>query len=102
MLNLAKRFALAGLFILLAFTAHAELPALIPREILFGNAERSHPELSPEGDQLAWLAPDKGVVNVWVSSLAGANPHAVTAIRDTSSIFKTTAGTRSVTCFRLT
>ncbi len=47
-------------------SALAELPPLIPRAVLFGNPERSHPEISPDGRQLAWLAPDKnGVVNVW-------------------------------------
>jgi dipeptidyl aminopeptidase/acylaminoacyl peptidase len=79
MLNLPKRFAIAGLFILFAFTAYAELPALIPREILFGNPERSHPEISPDGAQLAWLAPDKnGVLNVWAGSIDGANAHLIT------------------------
>lgn len=39
---------------------------LIPREILFGNPEREMPGLSPDGTQLVWLAPDEGVLNVWV------------------------------------
>lgn len=40
---------------------------LVPREILFGNPEREMPALSPDGSQLAWLAPDDGVMNVWVA-----------------------------------
>ncbi len=73
-----KRLYLAGLF--LAFcAAQAELPPLIPREILFGNPVRSHPQISPDGEQLAWLAPDKnGVVNVWIGSIDRTKERAVT------------------------
>jgi len=43
-----------------------EPPPLIPREILFGNPERTAPQLSPEGTQISWLAPaENGVLNVW-------------------------------------
>ena len=34
-----------------ANAALAELPPLIPRETLFGNPARSHPEISPDGSQ---------------------------------------------------
>ena len=62
-----------------AFTLHAELPPLIPREVLFGNPERLQPEISPDGKQLAWLAADKkGVLNVWVGSNTGANGRPIT------------------------
>jgi dipeptidyl aminopeptidase/acylaminoacyl peptidase len=44
---------------------------LIPRSILFGNPERSSPHLSPDGAQLAFLAPLDGVMNVWVGPLDG-------------------------------
>src|SRR5437764_6237521 len=55
---------------LCTFTIYAELPTLIPREILFGNPERTDPQISPGGSQLTWLAPDKnGVLNVWVSAM---------------------------------
>ena len=71
--------------LLLAFLAfcalniRAELPPLIPREVLFGNPERLHPEISPDGKQLAWLAADKsGVLNVWVSAIDGSNARTVT------------------------
>ena len=39
---------------------------MIPRKILFGNPERSHARLSPDGTKLAYLAPAEGVLNVWV------------------------------------
>lgn len=60
-------------------SAQAELPPLIPRAVLFGNPERAHPQVSPNGTQIAWLAPDKsGVVNVWVNAIDGTNVRAVT------------------------
>ncbi|MCB0015009.1 MAG: hypothetical protein KDE34_24005, partial [Anaerolineales bacterium] len=39
---------------------------LIPREILFGNPERTQARLSPDGSQIAFLAPVDNVLNVWV------------------------------------
>jgi len=43
---------------------------LIPREVLFGNPERTSPEISPDGTQLGYLAPVDGVLNVWIRTLA--------------------------------
>ena len=40
---------------------------LIPRSVLFGNPERTAPRISPDGRQLAWIAPLDGVLNVWVA-----------------------------------
>lgn len=45
------------------------IPAPIPRQVLFGNPERTVPRLSPDGTRLAWLAPHDGVLNVWVAPL---------------------------------
>ncbi|MDQ4127827.1 MAG: S9 family peptidase, partial [Actinomycetota bacterium] len=39
---------------------------LIPREVLFGNPQKVAPRLSPDGERLAYLAPSRGVLNVWV------------------------------------
>src|SRR5438046_3494094 len=61
------------------FTIYAKLPALIPREVLFGNPERADPQISPDGSQLSSLAPDKnGLLNVWVSTIDRANLHPAT------------------------
>jgi len=47
--------------------ASTQLPPLIPREILFGNPTRTSPRLSPDGQHLAYLAPDEtGVLQVWL------------------------------------
>src|SRR6267154_2281609 len=63
-----------------AGAAHAELPPLIPRDILFGNPERTSPELSPDGKRLAWLAPDtNNVLQVWVKTVGKDNDKIVTA-----------------------
>jgi dipeptidyl aminopeptidase/acylaminoacyl peptidase len=42
---------------------------LIPREDLFGNPEKADAQVSPNGKWLAWLAPVKGVLNVWVAPI---------------------------------
>lgn len=46
-----------------------ELPPLIDREVLFGNPQRAALRVSPDGRRLAWLAPDEGVLNVWVAPI---------------------------------
>src|SRR5262249_41403269 len=79
-----KSSALSLSLILLAFCAvrpaRAELPALIPREVLFGNPERTTPHLSPDGARLAWIAPDKkNVRQVWVKTIGKDDDKVVTA-----------------------
>jgi dipeptidyl aminopeptidase/acylaminoacyl peptidase len=57
---------------------------LVPRQVLFGNPERVSPRISPDGTRLAWVAPDEGVLNVWVNEVGAPleNAHAVTDDRD--------------------
>jgi len=43
---------------------------MIPRKVLFGNPERMLPQISPDGKTLAWIAPQNGVLNVWVRALS--------------------------------
>lgn len=59
----------------------AEQPPLIPRDILFGNPEKSSPKLSPDGKFMAYLAPDKGVLNVWVETVGKDDDRVVTQDR---------------------
>lgn len=42
---------------------------LIPRSVLFGNPTYAAPTISPDGTRLGYLAPDEGVLNVWVGPL---------------------------------
>src|SRR5215831_11406654 len=51
---------------------------LIPREVLFGNPEKTHPQISPDGNQLGYLAPVKGVLNVWIKTIGKDDDRAVT------------------------
>ena len=60
---------------------HAELPPLIPREVLLGNPDRASPRISPDGKRLAYLAPDEGVLNVWIRTLGETDDRAVTRDR---------------------
>ncbi|MDD9995270.1 MAG: S9 family peptidase, partial [Dehalococcoidia bacterium] len=42
-------------------------PDLIPRKTLFGNPERTDVKISCDGTRISYLAPVKGVLNVWVA-----------------------------------
>jgi dipeptidyl aminopeptidase/acylaminoacyl peptidase len=74
-------FAFTAILVLLASpVVRAELPPLITREVLFGNAEREWPALSPDGTRLAWLAPDtNNVMQVWVKTVDKDDGRIVTA-----------------------
>lgn len=57
------------------------LPPLIPREHLFGNPDKASPRISPDGTRLAYLAPDEGVLNVWVRTIGQDDDRVVTRDR---------------------
>jgi dipeptidyl aminopeptidase/acylaminoacyl peptidase len=60
----------------------SEFPALIPREILFGNPERTNPQLAPDGQSLAYIAPDeRNVPQVWLHAIEREDDRALTADR---------------------
>lgn len=59
-------FAFAAICLLA--TAEPERP-LIPRHVLFGNADRSAVRVNAEGTRIGWLAPRNGVLNVWIQEL---------------------------------
>jgi dipeptidyl aminopeptidase/acylaminoacyl peptidase len=48
-----------------------ERARLIPREVIFGNPVKTGATISPDGHRLAYLAPLKGVLNVFVGDSAG-------------------------------
>src|SRR5271157_175463 len=77
-----RRFCWSRLFAVCLLSVLASLAfaqsALIPRSVLFGNPERSSPEISPDGTMLAYLAPDQGVLNVWVRTLGKADDRVIT------------------------
>jgi dipeptidyl aminopeptidase/acylaminoacyl peptidase len=65
-----------------AGTATADTVPLVPRSVLFGNPERMSPRISPDGSRLAWIAPDEGVLNVWVTPVGSWQAEPITHDRD--------------------
>ena len=58
----------------------AELPPLIPREVFFGNPERTNPQISPDGRFLAYLSPDKDkVLQIWLRTFGKQDDRQLTA-----------------------
>lgn len=57
-----------------------QLPPLISREVLFGNPERTSPQLSPDGKYLAYIAPDQNnVLQVWLRTVGQEDDRVLTA-----------------------
>jgi dipeptidyl aminopeptidase/acylaminoacyl peptidase len=51
---------------------------LIPRQVLFGNPEKAYPQLSPDGQTIAYLAPVDSVLNVWLMDRSGSDSRQLT------------------------
>lgn len=69
--RMIKRGILATFLIALVavsvYTAtNADVP-LIPRDVLFGDPDRTSVQMSPDGRWVSYLAPKDGVLNVWVA-----------------------------------
>lgn len=75
------KLLLVGIVLAMASAmAMGQLPPLVPRDLLFGNPERTSPSLSPDGKRLAWLAPDtNNVLQVWVKTIGQEDGKTVTA-----------------------
>src|SRR6185436_6150761 len=74
---------LFSLFPFLAFSGvFVPLPPLIPRDVLFGNPDRSSPLISPDGSRMAYLAPLDGVLNVWAGPTGGNDDRPITRDKD--------------------
>src|SRR5215831_21160931 len=71
------RSVLISVLVTLSAAAFAQTE-LIPRGVLFGNPERADPQISPDGTMLAYLAPDQGVLNVWVRTLGKTDDRVIT------------------------
>jgi hypothetical protein len=72
-------FYILPVFLVFAFSPVALAQTqLIPRTVIFGNPERSSPQISPDGTMLAYLAPDQGVLNVWVRTLGKSDDRVIT------------------------
>lgn len=57
-------------FLLLALVpAAAQQPALIDRELIFGNPEYAAAQISPDGRYISFIKPLNGTMNVWVKGV---------------------------------
>src|ERR1035438_5424459 len=54
---------------------------LIPRSIIFGNPVKAAPQLSPDGARMCYLAPDEGVLNVWLRTVGADDDRVITRDR---------------------
>jgi hypothetical protein len=77
-LRAPRKGATLILLLALAVPLFAQLPPLIPRDVLFGNPEKASPQISPDGKYLAYLAPKDGVLNVWVRTIGKDDDRVVT------------------------
>lgn len=55
---------------------------IIPRTVLFGNPEKTSPQISPDGKKVAYLAPVNGVLNIWVKTVGKNDDHPITKDTD--------------------
>lgn len=80
-MKISRHWAMMAIMLLVwAGSAAADLPPLIPRAILFGNPEKSSPQISPDGKLLAYIAPDKkNVLQVWVRTVGEKDDRMLTA-----------------------
>ncbi len=58
-----------------------EMPPIIPREDLFGNPVKSSAQISRDGKRIAYIAPDEGVLNVWVYTIGQKDDAVITSDR---------------------
>ncbi len=65
--------------LLLSAPSDRKAAPLIPLRVLFEEPKWASPRLSPDGGKLAYLAPHKGVLNIWVRSLGSKDDHPITA-----------------------
>ena len=85
MSGLARKYSLIAAVLIMTSTIQAspilsQPPPLIPRDTLLGNPERANPHIAPDGERLAWLAPDEhDVLQVWVQTIGRHDARAVTA-----------------------
>ena len=70
--------------------------SLIPREILFDNPKKTTPRISPDGTQLAYLAPDENnVLNIYVVNLEEFTQNKNAKLPEKKVTFETKRGIRS-------
>lgn len=67
---MSKNLFLAVFFLVMfSFSAAAQLPPLIDRELFFGNPEIAGAQLSPDGKFISFIKPYQDTRNVWVKGI---------------------------------
>jgi len=74
----AMPIACLAVVLFFAASALAALPPLIPKETLFGNPEKVQARISPDGARMSYLAPNDGVLNIWVKTIGKDDDRVVT------------------------
>ncbi|HUU26485.1 MAG TPA: S9 family peptidase [archaeon] len=73
-----QALAYAVILIGISVRAFAQLPQLIPREVLFGDPEIINPKISPDGTRVAYCAPKAKVMNIWIRTIGKKDDRLVT------------------------
>ncbi len=87
MVRVATSQRAAGLFLVSVLAigliaACAPRPVeLIPRKVLFGLPDRTHPLISPDGRYITYLASHEDVLNIWVRSVDGEDDRPLTSMK---------------------
>lgn len=78
-MRFARYVALLAVLLWPPLPCTAELPPLIPREVIFDNPGIANPTISPDGSKIAYLAPSGGVLSLRVRSLGSRDEMTVTS-----------------------
>jgi dipeptidyl aminopeptidase/acylaminoacyl peptidase len=80
MKHLQRMAAMVGFILIFSHSVSAQLPPLIPRDILFGNPEKINAQISPDGKNLTYIAPDeKNIQQIWIRALDQTDDKSLTA-----------------------
>src|SRR5262245_15988335 len=63
----SKFLAAATIAAVLGESARAAEVPIIPRKVFFGNPDKAGAQISPDGTKLSYIAPQDGVMNVFVA-----------------------------------
>jgi len=75
----------------------AQMPPLIPREVMLGNPKRSQPTLSPDGKLLAYLAPnERGALQIWLRTLGESDDRCVSGARQSIRFYELTGDSKTI------
>lgn len=55
------------LFVSVFMISSSATETLIPRDVIFGNPEKTMARISPNGKYISYLAPENGVLNLWIA-----------------------------------